>query len=80
MLFGAWQDLFRTVASCLTPEMSEKPNYALASVLDASDQPTENGSGPVAAENGEHKELDLQRAVDGECTVGQETLFVADLP
>ena len=68
MLFGTLQnplqDLIRTFASCITPEMSEKPNYALASVLDAADAPARIANGSVH-ENGQLSDMDLQQAIDG---------------
>lgn len=66
MLFGSWQDLFRTVASCIAPEMADRPNYALASVLDDMDQPSANGDAAhTATANGHSSEAQLQDAVQG---------------
>lgn len=67
MLFGSWQDLFRTVASCIAPEMADRPNYALASVLDDMDQPSANGDAAhTATANGHSSEAQLQDAVQEE--------------
>lgn len=77
MLFGSWQELFRTVASCITPEMSERPNYALASVLDAADRQHTISAGVDVHENGDLGDRDVQQALDGEFkymdTMGTQT-------